>query len=95
METKLRNFPINAYKSDWDRFAQQEALATAPWHGTESGVFFGWQEGAAGADSSRHRNDRLSEKLMLLILVMQAYRVYRRVQFHHIQECLNPGREHQ
>jgi hypothetical protein len=26
-----------------------------PWHGTESGVFVGLQEGASGADSSRDK----------------------------------------
>jgi uncharacterized protein YbjT (DUF2867 family) len=29
------------------------ALSPEPWHGTQSGVFFGWQEGAVAGDSSR------------------------------------------
>jgi hypothetical protein len=32
-----------------------EALFLEPWHGMESGESFGWQEGAAGDDSSRDK----------------------------------------
>jgi hypothetical protein len=31
---------------------------------------------------------------MLAKIVIQMYCVYRHVHFHHIQECLYPGREH-
>jgi hypothetical protein len=54
-ESQLRNFLIKASKSDWDQYKLTEALFPQPLHGTESGVFFGWQEGAAGTDSSRDK----------------------------------------
>jgi hypothetical protein len=48
-------FPDQASKSDWDQSVQQEALVPAPWYGTHAVEFFGWQERAAGADSSRDK----------------------------------------
>ena len=46
----LSTFP-NVHKTTDAEYELQEALFPAPWHGTQSGVFVGWQEGAAGTDS--------------------------------------------
>jgi hypothetical protein len=55
MEKQLQHSLIKASKSDWDRYEQQKGLVQAPWHGTQTGVFFGWHERVTGVDSSRDK----------------------------------------
>jgi hypothetical protein len=54
-QRQLRHSPRAASRKDWDRFEQQEALVPEPWHGTQLGEFFGWQERAAGVGLSRDK----------------------------------------
>jgi hypothetical protein len=52
-EKQIRQSLIKVSKSYSHQYKLQEALAPELWHGTQLGESFGWQEGAAGAASSR------------------------------------------